>query len=67
MTNKGFMGHVSPVREAIEVVMVVEIVCGELFAHLDVSDGSAGKPEPVCGETYRIGSAGVIDYRCYWE
>ena len=67
MTNDGFGGRISPVREAIEMIMVVKIVCGELLAHLDVSDGSAGEPKPVCGEANRVGGAGVIDYRCNWE
>ena len=58
---------VGPVGEAIKMVMVVEVVCRELLAHLDVSDGSAGESEPVCGEADRVGCAGVIDYRGNWE
>ena len=55
------------VGEAIKMVMVVEVVCRELLAHLDVSDGSAGESEPVCGEADRVCCAGVVDYRGNWE
>ena len=58
---------VSPVGEAVEVVVIVEIVGRQLLPSLDVNGGPAGEPEPVRGEADRVGGAGVVDDGSDWE